>query len=162
MTPEADPIPGQMELIPRNYAEMAAAERLIAAGATGIVDVTVEDDPEPEPPWGPPPSAEQLAEWALQDAIDADHDTMVPARDQAEREAYDQIEERAAVREEAAERHHHFHGTWVSDIPPHEYQCEDGCVYETGAERDERIAMEDRIAELEAEAAAELDEGIEL
>ena len=92
---------------------------------------------EPDPAFEPP-TADQLAQWARDDAPNADHYYQVPARDQAERDAYDDIERVDAELAEARERSYHFHGTHVSDVPPHDYQCDDGCPYETDADRDAR------------------------
>ena len=110
---------------------------------------------EADTPWGPPPTAEEQAAWARRDAIKNDHYHQVPARDEAEREAYARIEEVEAEIAEAEERSYHFNGAHVSDIPPHDYQCGHGCPYETEAERAARIDLEERIerqCELDADA----------
>jgi hypothetical protein len=99
---------------------------------------------EPDPAFEPP-TADQLAQWARDDAPNADHYYQVPARDQAERDAYDEIERVDAELAEARERTEHFHGQHVSDVPPHDYQCDDGCPYETDAERDARIDREEAL-----------------
>ena len=103
-----------------------------------------------------PPTAEELEEWATADVANNDHYYQVPARDQAEREAYDHIEQVDAEAEEAAERNHHFNGL-PGQVAPHEYQCDYGCVYETDAEREARIELEEefeRLREAEAEAGS--------
>jgi hypothetical protein len=114
---------------------------------------------EAEAPWSEP-TAEKQAQWARDEAVSNDHYHRVPARDQAERSAYDRIEQAEAGQAEAKERNYHFHGAHPSDYPPHDYQCEHGCPYETDAEQTEREAREAWVeqrreayyAEMEAEA----------
>ncbi len=112
----------------------------------------------PDPPFLPP-TAEELAEWERSAAAENDHYYQVPARDEAEREAYDHIEQVEAEIAEAEEHNHHFLGAHPSDYPPHDYQCEDGCPYETDAERQARIELDEWIEEQrELDAAAEWEE----
>jgi len=96
-----------------------------------------------------PPTAEELAQWALDDAANDDHYYQVPARDRAERAAYDDIERIEAELAEAREYSHHFDGQ-PGQVAPHEYQCDDGCVYETDAARAARINREEEFDRLRA------------
>jgi hypothetical protein len=102
--------------------------------------VTTSDDV----PWGGV-SAEEQAYWDCQTAVENDRYHMVPARDQAERDAYERTEQLETELAEAEARNHHFHGAYPSDYPPHEYQCDHGCLYETEAERTGRIEREDQM-----------------
>lgn len=64
-----------------------------------------------------------------------------------------------AEQDEALERDHHFTAE-AGQLAPHDYQCDDGCVYETDADRDARIDREEEYERLrEAEDQADLDDG---
>ena len=114
-----------------------------------------------EPPWGsgPGPTAEQRAEWARRDAVVADHDDLVPARNAAQRAEYDQIDQTQAAAEEAHQRYVHFHGNHVQDPPAHGDHCADSCPYDTDEQAKERAGRRAYAEAQEAAAWAEMEAG---
>jgi len=84
-------------------------------------------------PWGYEPTAEERAAWARRDAAASDHNYQVPARDAAERAAYDQIEQAERLAGKAHQRDVHFNGHYPTDpYIEHGEHCVDFCPYDTG------------------------------
>jgi hypothetical protein len=67
-------------------------------------------------------------------------------------------DEQIAEADEARERDRHFIGD-AGQLAPHDYQCDNGCGYESDADRDARIDHEEECYRLREEEARELEAG---